>query len=95
MSSDNVEIKDGMKLRKLTELKTETGKANEEAMLERVEYFKDKNQEKSIFNSTVQNTVVQALSTFLDMKVQLDKALGEDNLKKVHSLLDNLFLFGL
>ena len=84
-----------MKIRKLTELKTETGKDNEEAMLERVEYFKDKNQEKSIFNSTVQNTVVQALSTILDLKVQVDKALGEDNLKKVQELLDNLFLFGL
>jgi hypothetical protein len=95
MSSDNVEIKDGLKLRKLTELKTEAGKANEEAMLERVEYFKEKNQEKSIFNSTVQNTVVQALSTILDLKVQVDKTLGEENLKKVHDLLDNIFLFGL
>ena len=47
MTTDNVELKDGMKIRKLTELKTEAGKDNEEAMLERVEYFKEKNQEKS------------------------------------------------
>ena len=71
MSSDNIEIKDGMKLRKLTELKTETGKANEEAMLERVEYFKEKNQEKSIFNSTVQNTVVQAFITYYTTKYRI------------------------
>jgi hypothetical protein len=64
-------------------------------MLNRVEYFKKENQKKSQFNSTVQNTVVQALSTILDIKVQVDKSLGEENLKKVHDFINQFLLLGL
>jgi len=64
-------------------------------MLDRVEFFKNQNKNKSIFNSTIQNTVVQAMSTVLDLKIQLEKSLGEENMKKVHEFLDEFLLFGL
>ena len=84
-----------MKLRKLVELKTSTAEQYQDAMLDRVEYFKKQNQQKSIFNSTIQNVVVQSLSTVLDLKLQAEKALGEENMKKVRDFLDEVLLFGL
>ncbi|KKN62063.1 hypothetical protein LCGC14_0515580 [marine sediment metagenome] len=64
-------------------------------MLSRVEEFKNKNTGNSSFNNTVQNTIVQAFSALLDIKLQVDKVIGEDNLKKVHKVIDNLLLTGL
>jgi len=95
MVDEVIETKDGLKLRKLVELKTSTAEEYQDAMLDRVEYFKDKNQKRSIFNSTIQNTVVSALSTVLELKIQVEKSLGEENLKKVHEILDGILLFGL
>jgi len=95
MVDEVIETKDGLKLRKLVELKTSTAEEYQDAMLDRVEYFKKQNQQKSIFNSTIQNTVVQTLSTVLDLKIQAEKAIGEDNMKKVHEFLDEFLLFGL
>ena len=95
MVDEVIETKDGLKLRKLVELKTSTAEQYQDAMLDRVEYFKKQNQQKSIFNSTIQNVVVQSLSTVLDLKLQAEKALGEENMKKVHDFLDEFLLFGL
>ncbi|MFW9946846.1 MAG: hypothetical protein ACFFDX_08470 [Candidatus Odinarchaeota archaeon] len=95
MSEEIIETKDGLKLRKLTNLKTSAEKEYEDAMLNRVEYFKKKNEVKSGFNSTLQNTFFKAFSTALDLKVNIDKALGEENLKKIHEVIDNILLFGL
>ncbi len=95
MVDEVIETKDGLKLRKLVELKTSTAEEYQEAMLDRVEHFKKKNESKSIFNSTIQNTVVQSLSTVLDLKLQIEKALGEESMKKVHDFLDEFLLFGL
>ncbi len=95
MVDEVIETKDGLKLRKLVELKTSTADEYQNAMLDRVEYFKKQNEKKSIFNSTIQNTVVQTLSTVLDLKIQAEKALGEENVKKVHEFLDEFLLFGL
>jgi len=95
MVDEVIETKDGLKLRKLVELKTNTADEYQDAMLDRVEYFKEQNQKKSIFNSTIQNTVVQGLSTVLDLKLQLEKAIGEESMKKVHEFLDEFLLFGL
>ena len=95
MVDEVIETKDGLKLRKLVELKTSTATEYQDAMLDRVEYFKKQNQNKSIFNSTIQNTVVQAMSTVLDLKIQAEKAIGEENMKKVHEFLDEFLLFGL
>jgi membrane peptidoglycan carboxypeptidase len=95
MVDEVIETKDGLKLRKLVELKTSTAEEYQDAMLDRVEYFKKQNQQKSIFNSTIQNVVVQSLSTVLDLKLQAEKALGEENMKKVRDFLDEVLLFGL
>jgi hypothetical protein len=95
MTEENVEIKDGLKIRKLTELKTSTEEDLEEAMLKRVDYFKEQDAKKSGFNSTLQNTFFQALGSLLDVKVAIDKALGEENLEKLHKTIDNILLFGL
>ncbi len=95
MVDEVIETKDGLKLRKLVELKTSTAEEYQDAMLDRVEYFKEQNQKKSIFNSTIQNTVVQAMSTVLDLKVQLENSIGEESMKKVHEFLDEFLLFGL
>jgi hypothetical protein len=95
MTEDNVEIKDGLKIRKLTELKTSTEEELEEAMLKRVDYFKEQDSKKSGFNSTLQNTFFQTLGSILDVKIAIDKALGEENLEKIHKVIDNVLLFGL
>ena len=87
--------KGGLKLRKLAELRTSTAKEYQEAMLGRVEYFKQKNLKKSQFNSLIQNTVVKGVSTILDLKVKVDKALGEENLKKVQNVIESILIFGL
>ncbi|MEJ2294370.1 MAG: hypothetical protein P8Y23_06325 [Candidatus Lokiarchaeota archaeon] len=95
MPEELVETKDGVKIRKLVELKTSTAEEYQEAMLNRVEYFKEKNQEKSQFNSFIQNTVVKGFSTLLNLKTKIDESLGEENLKKVHEVLDSVLMFGL
>ena len=95
MSEEFVEDKDGMKIRKLTKLKTSTAKEYEDVMLRRVEEFKNKNAEKSQFNDIFQNTFVKAFSTILDLKLDVDKALGEENVKKVRKAIDDILLLGL
>jgi hypothetical protein len=95
MPEEVIETKEGLKIRKLAELKTNAEKDYEEAMLKRVEYFKEQNEKKSGFNSTLQNTFFKAFSTALDLKVNFDKALGEENLKKIHEVIENILLFGL
>ncbi|MFX0032987.1 MAG: hypothetical protein ACFE8E_11010 [Candidatus Hodarchaeota archaeon] len=95
MPEEIIKTKDGLKLRKLTELKTSTAKEYEDAMLNRVEYFKKKNEEKSGFNSVLQNSFFKAFRSALDLKVNIDKAIGEENLKKIHEVIDNILLFGL
>jgi len=95
MSDEYIEDKDGKKIRKLVELKTSTAKEYEQIMLDRVEEFKNKNAEKSIFNNFIQNTLVTGVGTLLNLKVKVDEALGEDNLKKVHDAIDKILLIGL
>ncbi len=95
MTEKSVDDKDRMKLRKLTELKTVTNKDYEEAMLKRIDEFKEQKKEKSQFNDVLQNTFFKALSTAFDLKVQVDKAIGEDNLKKLHKAIDDILLLGL
>ena len=95
MSDNLVEDKEGMKLRKLVELKTSTAKEYEQIMLERVEEFKNKNAEKSVFNNFLQNTLVSGFGVLLDLKVKVDEVLGEENRKKIHDILDSTLLLGL
>ena len=95
MSDDHVETKDGMKIRKLAELRTTAADEYEKVMLERVEEFKNKNADKSIFNNFLQNTLVSGFGALLNLKVKLDEAIGEENLKKVHKAIDDILLTGL
>ncbi|MCK4370963.1 MAG: hypothetical protein KAW03_07830 [Candidatus Lokiarchaeota archaeon] len=95
MSEEYVEDKDGMKIRKLAELKTITTKDYEEAMLRRVEEFKHAKGQDSQFNDILQNTFFKAFSTVLDLKLQVDKTLGEENLKKLQKAIDDILLLGL
>jgi len=95
MADKVIETKDGMKIRKLAELRTTTAKEYENVMLSRVEEFKEKNAGNSQFNDVVQNTIVKAFGTLLDIKLQVDKVLGEENLKKVHKVIDDILLTGL
>jgi len=95
MTDNVVENADGMKIRKLAELRTNTAKEYEDVMLSRVEEFKKKNAEKSVFNNFIQNTIVSGLGSFLDLKVKIDKVIGEENLKKINSLVDKILLIGL
>ena len=95
MPEEFVEDKDGIKIRKLAELRTVTDKTYEDAMLRRVDEFKEQKKGNSQFNDVLQNTFFKALSTALDLKVQVDKALGEDNLKKLHKAIDDILLLGL
>jgi len=95
MPDEYIEDKDGKKIRKLVELKTSTAKEYEQIMLDRIEEFKNKNAEKSVFNNFVQNTLVTGIGTLLNLKVKVDEALGEDNLKKVHDAVDKILLLGL
>ncbi|MFX0000168.1 MAG: hypothetical protein ACFE9Q_14485 [Candidatus Hodarchaeota archaeon] len=95
MPEEFIEDKNGMKIRKLAELRTVTNKDYEEAMIRRVDEFKEQKKEKSQFNDVLQNTFFKALSTAFDLKVQVDKALGEENLKKLHKAIDDILLLGL
>lgn len=95
MSEEIVEDKDGMKIRKLAELRTNTAKEYEEAMLRRVDEFKDIKGDKSGFNNILQNTLVSGVDFFLGLKTKVDESLGEENVKKVHKILDNILLLGL
>ena len=95
MSEEFVEDKDGMMIRKLAELRTTTAEEYEKAMLERVDEFKKEKGEKSGFNDFLQNTFFKAFSAALDFKVQVDKAIGEENLKKLHKAIDDILLLGL
>ncbi|MFX1302656.1 MAG: hypothetical protein ACFFBV_03990 [Promethearchaeota archaeon] len=95
MPEETFEDKDGIKIRKLAELRTSTAKDYEDAMLRRVEEFKEVKGEKSSFNSLIQNSIFKAISTALDLKVQVDKAIGDENLKKLRKTIDDILLMGL
>ncbi|MFX1280298.1 MAG: hypothetical protein ACFFA3_12855 [Promethearchaeota archaeon] len=95
MSEEFVEDQDGKKIRKLVELKTTTAEEYEKVMLERVEEFKNKNADKSIFNDFLQNTLVSGFGALLNLKVKVDEAIGEENMKKVHKAIDDILLTGL
>ncbi|MFX1311750.1 MAG: hypothetical protein ACFFHD_03925 [Promethearchaeota archaeon] len=95
MSEEFTETEDGLKIRKLAKLRTETAKEYEDAMLRRVDEFKEQKGKESGFNDFLQNTIFSSLGTILDLKLKTDEAIGEENLKKVHRIIDNILLFGL
>ena len=95
MPEEIVEDKNGMKIRKLAELRTDTAKEYEEAMLKRVEEFKDVKGDKSGFNNLIQNTLISGIGLFLGVKTEVEKTLSEENVKKLHKAIDDILLLGL
>lgn len=94
MSEKIIETEDGLKLRKLTELRQSAGKQYQDVMLNRVQEFAEKNAEKSIFNNFLENTLVKGMSTILEAKTKMDEALGE-NKDKVQDIIEKVLLLGL
>ena len=91
--SKNIENKDGLKLRQLTELRQSAGKEYQDLMLHRVDEFAEQSKD-SIFNNVFENTVVKGLSTILNLKVKIDEMLG-DNKEKVQNSIEKILLLGL
>ncbi|MFO7795011.1 MAG: hypothetical protein ACQERB_13965 [Promethearchaeati archaeon] len=92
MSQEEVVTKDGLKIRKLVDLKATTAEEYQEAMLHRVEHFSKRKD--SVFNDFVENTIVQGLKLALNAKVQVDKMLGE-NKEKIQEMLEKVLFLGL
>lgn len=92
MSHDIYETKDGLKVRKLVDLKANTAKEYQEAMLHRVEKFSKRKD--SPFNDFIENTVVQGLKVILDTKVKVDNLLGS-NKEKIQNFIEKILLIGL
>lgn len=86
--------KDGLKLRKLVELRQSAGKEYQDAMLNRVDQFTKEYSKDSIFSNVFENTFVKGMSAVLDLKVKIDEALGE-NKEKVQDAIEKLLLLGL
>ncbi len=92
MSEEVIINKDGLKVRKLVDLKPTTAKEYQEAMLHRVKKFSKRKD--SPFNDFIENTVVQGLKAILDTKVTIDKILGS-NKDKLYSTIEKILLTGL
>ena len=79
---------DGLKVRKLTELRSTAGQENQEAMMKRVEEHAVQNNK---YQGQIENLVIKGLSTLLDIKIKVDEMLG-DNKEKMWKITENLLL---
>ncbi len=79
---------DGLKVRKLTELRSTAGAENQDAMMKRVA---DLAVEDNKYQGQVENLIIKGLSTLLDVKIKVDDMLG-DNKEKVWKALENILL---
>ena len=83
-----IDPKTGLKVRKLTELRSTAAEEYQQAMMGRVdELYVQKDKVKDVS----ENIVVKGLSTLLDIKLKVDEMLG-DNKDKVQKVLENLLL---
>jgi hypothetical protein len=92
MSQEVIETEDGLKVRKLIDLRPTTAKEYQEAIIKRVDYFSK--QRDSAFNNIAENVIVQFLKFGLQAKVKLDELLG-DNTEKVKDFIEQLLFIGL
>jgi len=92
MSQEVIETKDGLKVRKLVDLRPTTAKEYQDAIIKRVDYFSHKRD--SAFNNMAENVIVQALKLGLQAKIKLDELLG-DNTEKVKDFIEQLLFIGL
>ena len=79
---------DGLKVRKLTELRNTAGQENQDAMMKRVAELA---LEDNKYQGQVENLIIKGLSTILDIKIKVDEMLG-DNKEKVNKIIDNILL---
>ena len=79
---------DGLKVRKLTELRSTAGQENQEAMMKRVEELAVQNNK---YQGQIENIIIKGLSTLLDVKIKVDEMLG-DNKEKLWKITENLLL---
>ena len=79
---------DGLKVRKLTELRNTAGKENQDAMMKRVA---DLAVEDNKYQGQIENLIIKGLSTLLDVKIKVDEMLG-DNKQKLWKITENLLL---
>jgi len=79
---------DGLKVRKLTELRNTAGQENQDAMMKRVEELALQDNK---YQGQIENLVIKGLSTLLDIKIKVDDMLG-DNKEKLWKITENLLL---
>ncbi len=94
MSSEQIDPKTGLKIRKLTELKPTAAKEYQDAMLNRINFFSNQGKS-SIFNNKLENAIVQGIGALLNLKVKLDESLDDKKRESLHSTIEKLLLFGL
>ena len=78
----------GLKVRKLTELRSTAAEEYQDAMMKRVdELYVQRDKVKDVS----ENIIVKGLSTLLNLKLKVDEMLG-DNKTKVQKVIENLLL---
>ncbi len=92
MSQEVIETKDGLKVRKLIDLRPTTAKEYQDAIIKRVDYFSKRRD--SVFNDMAENIIVQGLQLGLQAKIKIDELLG-DNKDKIHDVVEKLLFMGL
>ncbi|TXT65531.1 MAG: hypothetical protein BAJALOKI1v1_420009 [Promethearchaeota archaeon] len=92
MSQEVVETEEGLKIRKLVDLRPSTAKEYQDAILNRVDHFSKRRD--SVFNDATENIIVKALQIGLQAKVKIDELLG-DNKDKIHEIVEKLLFLGL
>ncbi|MFX1275039.1 MAG: hypothetical protein ACFFAT_08350 [Promethearchaeota archaeon] len=83
-----IDPKTGMKIRKLTELRSSAAEEYQEAMMKRV---KELHIQENKVKDVAENTIVRSLSTLLDLKLKVDEMLG-DNKEKIQKAIENILL---
>ncbi|MBD3353081.1 MAG: hypothetical protein GF364_16490 [Candidatus Lokiarchaeota archaeon] len=92
MSQEVITTEDGLKVRKLVDLRPTTAKEYQDAIIKRVDHFSKRKD--SVFNDTTENLIVRGLQLALKAKVAIDKVLG-DNKDKIHEFIEKLLFIGL
>lgn len=92
MSQEVVETKEGLEIRKLTELRPSAAEEYREAIMHRVDHFSQ--QRDSVFNNMIENMLVKGLETVLEVKVKIDDMLG-DQKETVQNFIEKLLFIGL
>ncbi len=83
-----IDPKTGMKIRKITELKSSTAEEYQEVMMKRV---KELHAEDNKVKVVAEGTIIKSLSALLNLKLKVDEMLG-DNKDKIQKTIENILL---